>query len=200
MGLDHEWYALQRSWRPKLDPWGLSSSARIAISGDGAGIMGASASKAHGQLVALGALERLGVLDRAERDRRAGPPLGRFRRELAPRPFLDRLYAPHREFLSPPDDAIVCRCEEVTARQIRGYVDLGCLGPNQAKAFGRSGMGPCQGRLCGLTVSEIIADARDVEPDAVGYYRIRPPIKPVTLGELAAMESLEEAGAGPDPN
>ena len=62
---------------------------------------------------------------------------------------------------------------------------LGCLGPNQAKSFGRCGMGPCQGRLCGLTVSETIAQARGVSPVEVGYYRIRPPIKPITLAELA---------------
>jgi hypothetical protein len=36
-------------------------------------------------------------------------------------------------------------------------------------------------------VSEVIAHARNVEPPEVGYYRIRPPIKPLTLGELAAM-------------
>ncbi len=46
-------------------------------------------------------------------------------------------------------------------------------------------MGPCQGRMCGLTVTEVIADARRVSPAEVGYYRIRPPIKPLTLGELA---------------
>jgi len=39
--------------------------------------------------------------------------------------------------------------------------------------------------MCGLTVTEIIAHARNVAPETVGYYRIRPPIKPVTLGELA---------------
>ena len=66
-------------------------------------------------------------------------------------------------------------------------VELGCLGPNQAKAFVRCGMGPCQGRLCGLTVTELIAHARGVAPAEVGYYRIRPPIKPITLDELAAL-------------
>ncbi|MNT79656.1 Hydrogen cyanide synthase subunit HcnB [compost metagenome] len=85
----------------------------------------------------------------------------------------------------PADDVVVCRCEEVTAGDIRGFVQLGCSGPNQTKSFGRCGMGPCQGRQCGLTVTEIIADARNVSPQEVGYYRIRPPIKPVTLGELA---------------
>jgi hypothetical protein len=48
-------------------------------------------------------------------------------------------------------------------------------------------MGPCQGRVYGLPVSEIIAEARGVGPDAVGYYRIRPPLKPVTVGELATL-------------
>jgi NADPH-dependent 2,4-dienoyl-CoA reductase/sulfur reductase-like enzyme len=85
----------------------------------------------------------------------------------------------------PKDEVIVCRCEEVTAGELRSFVKLGCLGPNQAKSFGRCGMGPCQGRLCGLTVTEVIADARSVSPETVGYYRIRPPIKPLTLGELA---------------
>lgn len=46
-------------------------------------------------------------------------------------------------------------------------------------------MGPCQGRMCGLTVTEIIASARKVAPEMVGYFRIRPPIKPVRLGEVA---------------
>ena len=64
---------------------------------------------------------------------------------------------------------------------------LGCLGPNQTKAFGRCGMGPCQGRYCGLTVAELLAEAHGVGPEAVGYYRIRPPLKPVTLGELAQL-------------
>jgi hypothetical protein len=48
-------------------------------------------------------------------------------------------------------------------------------------------MGPCQGRYCGLTVSGVIAAKRGVSMADVGYYRIRPPLKPITLGELAAM-------------
>jgi hypothetical protein len=37
-------------------------------------------------------------------------------------------------------------------------------------------------------VTELIADARGVTPAEVGYYRIRPPIKPISLGELAGAE------------
>jgi hypothetical protein len=48
-------------------------------------------------------------------------------------------------------------------------------------------MGPCQGRLCGLTVTEVIAHERGVSPAEVGHHRVRPPIKPITLKELAAL-------------
>ena len=67
-------------------------------------------------------------------------------------------------------------------------VARGCQGPNQAKAFLRAGMGPCQGRMCGPIVSELIAGELDQPVADVGYYRIRPPLKPVTVGELAALE------------
>jgi hypothetical protein len=61
------------------------------------------------------------------------------------------------------------------------------------KAFLRCGMGPCQGRFCGLTVTEMIAEARGVTCDKVGYYRLRPPIKPITLGEIAGLPTDEAA-------
>ncbi|PIK72819.1 FAD/NAD(P)-binding oxidoreductase, partial [Methylobacterium frigidaeris] len=51
----------------------------------------------------------------------------------------------------------------------------------------RTGMGPCQGRLCGLTVTELMAEARGKTPQEIGYYRLRAPVKPIALSELAAL-------------
>ncbi len=48
-------------------------------------------------------------------------------------------------------------------------------------------MGPCQGRECGLTLATTIAAARGVSPVAIGFPRIRPPLRPVTIGELAGL-------------
>ncbi len=79
----------------------------------------------------------------------------------------------------------MCRCEEVNAGQIRQAARMGCVGPNQVKAFTRCGMGPCQGCLCGNTVSALIADETGASMEQVGYFRVRPPFKPITLGELA---------------
>ncbi len=109
------------------------------------------------------------------------------------RRFIDLLYRPAPAFRLPEGETLVCRCEEVTTRQVLDAVALGCQGPNQIKSFLRCGMGPCQGRLCGLTVTELIARARGVPPDEVGYYRLRPPVKPITLAELASLPQTEAA-------
>jgi hypothetical protein len=46
-------------------------------------------------------------------------------------------------------------------------------------------MGPCMGRKCAVTVSELMAQAHQLPVSAVGHYRIRPPIRPITVGQLA---------------
>ena len=188
LGVTHRWRADQACFAPVLDTWGGADVPGVFIAGDGGGIGGAKAAEHAGRLAALRIAESAGRLTEADRDRRAVPLRSALSRELAARPFLDTAYPPVAEALSPADATIICRCEEVAAGTIRGHAKLGCLGPNQAKAFGRAGMGPCQGRYCGLTVTALLAEANGRSPDETGYYRIRPPLKPVTLGELAAME------------
>lgn len=194
-GCEHAFDDGQHCWIPKLDAWFASSVEGIAIAGDGAGIGGAESAALRGEIAAFDAACRLGKLTEGERDRQAAPVRAELDRCLRGRRFLDLLYKPAPQFLAPPDDAtIVCRCEEVTAGQVRDAAKrLGVTGPNQMKAFLRCGMGPCQGRLCGPTVVELIAQTRGTTPADVGYYRLRPPVKPVTLAELAALPQSEAA-------
>ncbi|MFC8749403.1 NAD(P)/FAD-dependent oxidoreductase [Pseudomonas oryzihabitans] len=183
----HRWDDAQLCFVPEVDQWGALDVPFISVAGDGAGIGGAQAAALQGQLSALGLARSLGQITPAQRDAQAAPLRAELERNLRIRPFLDALYRPREENRIPArDDVTICRCEEVTAGDVRRFVELGCSGPNQAKSFGRCGMGPCQGRMCGLTVTEIIAKSRGLTPDEVGYYRIRPPIKPITLGELAS--------------
>lgn len=189
LGIGHVWHAGQACFVPILDAWGGSEVPAVFIAGDGAGIGGATAAELAGGLAALKIAEELGRMTPAERDAQAAPLRAALTRERAARPFLDAAYPPCAEALAPDDGTVICRCEEVTAGEIRGHARLGCLGPNQAKAYGRAGMGPCQGRYCGLTVTALLAEATGQTPDETGHYRIRPPLKPVTLGELAAMDA-----------
>jgi NADPH-dependent 2,4-dienoyl-CoA reductase/sulfur reductase-like enzyme len=189
IGCAFAWDAVQRCFSPVLDDWGCSSVDGVMIAGDAGGIGGARAAEHAGRLAAFDALRRLGRIDAAKRDALAVEDRRARQAHLVVRRFIDVLYAPRDEVLRPADDVVVCRCEEVTAGAVRDVVRQGCLGPNQAKAFLRAGMGLCQGRVCGPVVTELIADARGVGPAAVGYYRIRAPLKPVTVGELAGLET-----------
>lgn len=188
--LDHDWLEGQQAFAPRCDPWGETSHAGIFVAGDGAGIAGGIAAAAAGHVAALQVACQLGRIDSTARDANARAPFAGLRAERALRPFLERAYPPSAQVLAPDDTTIICRCEEVTAGQIRDWARLGCTGPNQIKAFGRAGMGPCQGRFCGLTVTALLAQAHGTSSDAVGAFRIRPPYKPVTLGELAQLDSL----------
>ncbi len=195
IGCEHEWDERLHGLRPRVDGWGASSVRGIWMAGDAGGIHGARAAEHAGRIAALGASHALGAFDEARRDALAVEHRRALARAAAGRRFFDALFAPPEAFRVPDGETIVCRCEEVTAQQIRDAVALGCPGPNQLKAFLRCGMGPCQGRMCGPTVVDLIADARGVHPRDVGYYRLRFPIKPLTLGELATLPQTEASKA-----
>ena len=184
-GCKVDWDAQQQSWKVAKDIWGQSSVSRVLVAGDCAGIVGARAGELQGRLCALESAHQLQKIDLEQRDRVAKGIKSSLQRHLSIRPFLDALYAPSKAYQLPHDETLVCRCEEVYAGQIRQAVRMGCVGPNQVKAFTRCGMGPCQGCLCGSTVSALVADETGASMEQVGYFRVRPPLKPITLGELA---------------
>lgn len=190
IGCAHHWDKQQHAYRPSLDRWGNTTIEGIQVAGDGGGIAGARAAELTGRIAALEAARALGRLTEDERDRRSAPDRRKLARILRGRSFIDTLYGPRLARRPPADETIVCRCEEVTAEQVRQAVREGCKGPNQVKSFLRCGMGSCQGRFCGLAVAQIIAAERGVPMDEVGYYRIRPPIKPIELGALAEMAEV----------
>ncbi len=192
VGCAHDWSEEQLAFVPRLDAWLASTVPGVAIAGDGAGIAGADSAVQRGRIAALGVAHRLDRIDATRRDHEAVATLRALARLSRGRRFLDRLYRPAQAFRVPADDAtIVCRCEEITAKTIRETVAQGASGPNEMKSLTRCGMGPCQGRLCGLTVTEMIAQARGLSPAEIGYYRLRSPVKPVTLPEIASLYQLD---------
>jgi bacterioferritin-associated ferredoxin len=87
---------------------------------------------------------------------------------------------------SAADDLVICRCEGVTAGQIREAVEkFGVDELNRAKAISRVGMGRCQGRVCQSAAAEILAAATGRPIDAIGRLRGQAPLKPVSLRDLA---------------
>lgn len=191
-GVKHKWDEVQLCWVPVLGDNLDSSVDGIAIAGDGAGIGGVLAAVQRGRIAALSAVEALNPRGGVAVESMEATRAALMKAERG-RAFLDLLFQPARQFRIPDGDTIVCRCEEVTAQDILDSVAIGATGPNQLKAYRRAGMGACQGRLCGLTVTELMAEARGKSPEEIGYYRLRAPVKPITLAELAALPKTEVA-------
>lgn len=188
-GCEHRWNERQLCWQPVLDDWGQSSQPHIRIAGDGVGIGGAVAAALNGRLAVQQLAHTLNRQTEAERNHSARDLRRQLGREMAFRRFIDLLYRPADTLRLPTqDEVMVCRCEEVSLGDIRRAVSQGCMGPNQLKSFTRCGMGPCQGRQCGLVVSELMARLQGQAIEQGGYYRLRAPIKPLTLNELASLD------------
>ncbi|MDR2112909.1 MAG: NAD(P)/FAD-dependent oxidoreductase [Candidatus Accumulibacter sp.] len=189
LGCAHFWNRQQHAWQAHCSIWRESSRPGLFIAGDAGGIAGAEAARLSGSIAALEIARQAGKIGAPERDERARPLFRRWRQQLAPRPFLDALYPPPPECFSPPDETIVCRCENVTAGEIRRAARLGASGPNQIKALTRAGMGPCQGRFCACVTAALAAQAAGLGLGEVAMPRGRFPLKPVTLEEIALSDA-----------
>ena len=163
----------------ETDGDGRTNVPGVCAIGDGATIGGASIAVERGMLAGLAAAEALG---------RAVPPRDFMRRKLA---HDDAFQAALWRFFRPApfrpdtlDDAtVVCRCEEVTAGEIRrvvadGYPHLGAV-----KRHTRCGMGRCQGRYCAAVAARLAGDST-----ALGEFSLfapRLPAKPVPVAAIA---------------
>jgi bacterioferritin-associated ferredoxin len=85
------------------------------------------------------------------------------------------------------NEAFVCRCERVTAGEIRALIRDGCRDLNALKAATRVGMGPCGGKTCTPLVMRLFREA-GIPPDAVTAGTQRPLFVEVALGAFAGAE------------
>lgn len=98
-----------------------------------------------------------------------------------------------RYALAPPplasavaDDALVCRCETVTAGEIRSAARDGGATVQGVRMRTRCGMGPCQARMCGQLCAELVADAAATTVAAAGRLSCRVPARPTSLERMLA--------------
>ena len=187
LGCAERWNVGQHCFNTQVDAWGETSLPGIFAAGDCTGIWGARAAELAGELAALQIASQLGRLVEEERDRRARGAIAELGRHKAFRPFVEAQFPPTLARAgAAADDTIICRCENVSAGEIRSAIAQGATGPDQLKSFTRCGMGPCQGRTCSMAVAEIIAAETGSTIADVGRQDIRAPLKPLPLGKIAA--------------
>jgi len=179
-GIPFAFDSLQQQFLPQRDIAGRTPVRGVYVAGDGSGIAGADAAELAGERAALALLEDRGHAADSARVKaleRALQRIARFRAGLeAAFPFPLDIAA------AMPDETILCRCEGVTAGELRRSardVDGGDI--NRAKAFSRCGMGRCQGRTCGPSAAIVLAAALNVPLERTGRLRGQAPVKPIPM-------------------
>ena len=169
-----------RQWIPRIDADGRTTTPGVYLAGDGAYVLGADAAEAAGRLAALAVLKDLQrPVDEAALDelRATLAKMRRFGQGLA-----QAFPWPAQQAQALPDDAVLCRCEAITAGELRCAVtQKNATEANRAKAFTRVGMGRCQGRYCGHAAAEVIAHAAGIPLEQVGRLRGQAPVKPFSM-------------------
>ncbi|MFE5340553.1 NAD(P)/FAD-dependent oxidoreductase [Isoptericola sp. NPDC056578] len=90
------------------------------------------------------------------------------------------------------DDTLVCRCEEVDAGTLRAAAcATASTDLRSVRLTSRAGLGPCQARICGRTVAELVGVADPAAGEGTGAAPAvpdrRPLVVPVRLGDLATL-------------
>ena len=96
------------------------------------------------------------------------------------------------EVVNLDDDMIVCRCERVTAGEIRALIRKGYRDINEIKAVTRAGMGACGGKTCAALTLRLFRE-EGIPLDAVTPNIPRPLFVEVPLGVFAANQRMSES-------
>jgi len=156
---------------------GGTSLADVFVVGEAGGFGGAQVALAQGELAGAAIARRAGC--------RVPEAAGAVRGLQRARRFQTALW---RSFSapalpSPADEAIVCRCEGLTAGGLRSAAlahdvrDIATL-----KRLTRAGMGRCQGRYCARHLAGVIGMVAESEQDLLAPQM---PLRPVPLAALA---------------
>ena len=190
-GAQHSYQPRLGGWLPLRDQFMQTAIPGLYAAGDGAGIGGAPQATIEGRIAAIAAAHR-GVsqqLTNAELTDLLSTELSALRREkrfqrlygelFTPGPGLDELAT---------EETIICRCETIRLAQVQEAIALGADTVTAVKNLTRTGMGECQGRLCGPLVAAQVARLTAQEKQAVGNLSPRPPIHPLPLTAVAGGE------------
>ncbi len=92
----------------------------------------------------------------------------------------------------PREKIIICRCNDVTQKDIEDLIDQGITDIEEIKRLTRIGMGPCQGRTCIPLVAGIIARKTGKKIEEIKIPITRIPVRPVPLRVLVGGDGDEE--------
>jgi thioredoxin reductase/bacterioferritin-associated ferredoxin len=177
-------------WVPVTDAFGRTSVSNVFVAGDGAGVRGALVAEAEGQIVGAAAAARpYDIGTETMRTSLTEVLRRRVRHQAFQSAVRMTLRLPPKLWQITTDDTVVCRCENVTLRDIRTALAAGHSSINAVKRNVRSGMGWCGGRTCLRAVAALTELYAGVPPAAM--MTPRPMVRPVTFGAVAAQSRAQ---------
>lgn len=96
--------------------------------------------------------------------------------------FLDELAS---------DETIVCRCMNLTYKDIKSQISSDVFTADAVKRITRAGMGKCQGRYCSVIVQHLVAKQSGEMVNEFSSFKVQVPIKPVTIRDIAYSDDSE---------
>ncbi len=184
-GCRSEYDAESGGWVTRHDHDQETSLAGVYVAGEVGGIGGADVAEEEGRIAAIAAVRSLGTVkagDLRKDEARSRARLAKARQFAQVTRGMMRLQPALFDLIT--DETVVCRCEEVTAKEVKAAIaeEPAMRG---VKIRTRAGMGQCQGRMCGYLISRLIARQTGIGLEAVEPDTPRPPVKPVPLRALA---------------
>jgi len=82
------------------------------------------------------------------------------------------------------ENIIVCRCEDVTLKEIKDAIADGYTSIDEVKRITRCGMGPCQGKTCTPVIAREIAKVTGQKLEDIEYPKYRPPFSGILFKEV----------------
>ncbi len=164
---------LEISYQQKC--WAPISNDNIVVAGDAGRILGAKSAKLSGIAAAHTLME----------NKTPEWVTSTLKKETKFRSFIDAMYPAIGSGEMATGKTTICRCESVTKDQILENARSFGADPNRLKTNLRCGMGPCQGRMCALSVENLLSEATGADKQSIGPHKLRNPIIPISMGDLA---------------
>ena len=192
-GCQLEFSQAKGGWIVKVDDSLQTSVANVLAAGEITGVGGALKSIAEGKIAALTILKKFEKIHENEYRRQLKTLTRERKRHLEFVHYFNSLYRiPGGALLDIPDDTVVCRCEDITMGDIKKGIAAGYINPQALKSGMRVSMGNCQGRTCSPVVYDILSLLTGQSLEAMGPFKARPPLKPISIQALANFKETNQ--------
>ena len=157
----------------------------VLVAGDVTGVGGKDLAQLQGRVAGLTACLHLKLINRQEAEEKRRWLRSKMGSEIRFREALWRHFR-FREGLRnlSTDETVICRCEAVKRDFIEQAIDEGYADLSAIKRRTRAGMGPCQGRYCTGSVTDILAYKMGTDSSTIKPLKVRPPIMPIMMKDL----------------